>query len=92
MGTITKWPWRRSLAMASEGEHLKVKEILFGSLRDHLGAMGVEEGSTLECLGMDDAGVEVLLADGSGTRIERDYAWFIAVEPRFDGGREWRPE
>ncbi len=81
MGTVSKWPWRQSLAMAREGELLEVKEILFGSLRDHLWTIGVREGSLLECLGKDDAGVEVRLPNGKGTKIERDYAWFISVEP-----------
>ena len=81
MAAALRWPMDHSLAMAREGDVLEVKEILFGGLRDHLRKIGLREGSTLEHLGIGDAGVEVRLGDGRGVRVHQDYAWFIVVEP-----------
>jgi hypothetical protein len=81
MDDVLKWPWRESLAMASEGDLLEVKEILFGTLRDHLWEVGVRKGTRLEHLGRDDEGVQIRLPDGKAVRVARDHTWFIVVEP-----------
>lgn len=80
MGDVVKWPWSRSLAMARKGDFLEVKEILFGTLRDHLWEAGVREGARLEYVARHDDGVDVLLADGKGVRVARDHTWFVVVE------------
>lgn len=67
--------------MAAEGDVVEVQEILFSSLRNHLHDRGVMEGARIECLAKDDRGVDIRLPDGRGTRIEKDYAWFVAVRP-----------
>jgi len=79
MGAVLKWPWSQSLAMAREGDVLEVREILFGSIRDHLWEVGVRKGATLEHLGRDAEAVAVRLPDGSGVKVARDHAWFVVV-------------
>lgn len=61
MDDVVKWPWSQSLAMSRKGDFLEVKEILFGTRRDHLWEAGVRKGSRLECIGRDDKGAEVRL-------------------------------
>ena len=81
MGGVLKWPWSQSLAMATEGDFLKIKEVLFGTVRDHLWEVGVRKGAKLEYVRRDEEGVEVRLPDGEGVKVARDHAWFIVVEP-----------
>ena len=85
MGGVLKWPWSQSLALASKGEVVEIKRILFGTIRDHLWEAGVREGATLEYLEKDDDGVRVRLGDGRGVMVDRDHSWFIVV------GREGHP-
>ena len=80
MGGVLKWPWSQSLAMATEGDFLKIKEVLFGTLHDHLWDVGVRKGAKLEYVRRDEEGVEVRLPDGKGVKVARDHAWFIVVE------------
>lgn len=80
MGAVLEWPWDQSLAMAREGDVLEVKEILFGSIRNHLWEVGVRRGATLEHIGSDEEAVAVLLQNGNGVKVARDYAWFVVVE------------
>jgi hypothetical protein len=80
MGAVLKWPWSLSLAMAREGDVLEVREVLFGSIRDHLWGVGVRKGAKLEYLGRDDEAVAVRLPDGNGVKVARDHAWFVVVE------------
>lgn len=86
MGAVVSWPWSQSLAVAREGDFLRVKEILFGTLRDHLWETGVREGAKLEYLGRDEAGVNVRLPNGKGVRVARDHMCFVVVE--FEGPRD----
>lgn len=82
MDGVLKWPWRQSLAMAREGDFLKIKAVLFGTLRDHLWGVGVRKGAKLEYVRRDEEGVEVRLPNGKDVKVARDHAWFIVVEPR----------
>ena len=91
MDDVVKWPWRQSLAMARKGDFLEVKEVLFGTLRDHLHNAGVRSGTRLEYLGRNDEGVEVLLADGRGVRVAPDHTWFVVVEVDGHGDRQGSP-
>lgn len=81
MNGILKWPWSQSLALSGEGDLCRVKEIFSTGIRTHLSQLGIREGSVLEYVGKDDAGVWIRTPGGSSVRVERDYTWFIVVEP-----------
>jgi hypothetical protein len=81
MDGIVKWPWRESLALAGDGDLFKVREILSGGVRAHLSGLGIWEGSTLEYVGKDDAGIWIRIPGGNAVRVERNHTWFIVVEP-----------
>lgn len=80
MDGVLKWPWTQSLATAREGDFLKIEEVLFGTLREHLWEVGVRVGERLEYVRMDEEGLEVRLPDGKGVKVAREHAWFIIVE------------
>lgn len=80
MGAVLEWPWNQSLALAREGDVLEVKEILFGSIQEHLSEVGVRKGATLEYLGKDDVALSVRFPDGNGAKVARDHAWFVLVK------------
>lgn len=80
MGAVPGWPWNQSLALAREGDVLEVRDILFGSIREHLSEVGVRKGATLEYIGKDDKALSVRFPDGNGVKVARDHAWFVLVE------------
>ena len=87
MEAVSKWQWRKSLAMAGEGDVVQVDQILFGTIRDHCWELGIRTGSMVECLENHDRWVLVRLGDGEEKCLTRDYAWFISVKapPNGDG-------
>jgi len=82
MESASGWPWQQTLAMASQGEVVQIKEILFGMIRDYLQEMGIGRGSVLECIENRPNEVLVRLPTGETRLIGWDYAWFVYVTRR----------
>jgi Fe2+ transport system protein FeoA len=81
MNGILKWPWSQSLALYGEGDLCRVREIFSNGIRTHLSELGIREGSVLEYVGKDDAGVWIRISGAKSVRVDRNYTWFIVVEP-----------
>ena len=77
------WPWSESLGAvrADPGQVLRVRQILFGMVRDRCHEIGLEEGTELRYWERTPEGVTLELR-GSGRRtLELPYAWFVQVKP-----------
>ena len=74
---------RRALSLAeiNAGDEVRIRAVLFDSLRFKYSALGVEEGAMLRCV--DYAGDRVTVATASGARVEvpREHARFVEVRP-----------
>ena len=76
-----RWSWAESLAVARPGGRYRVTEIVYSLVRDRCEELGIRRGDELRCLEMQRWTLQLELTDGRGVLLERDYAWFIQVEP-----------
>ncbi len=86
MNAFTPWPWSESLGgvPVDDGQHYRIRRILFGMVGDRCRELGLTEGERVRCLERDHDGVEVQLSDGAVRTLDLTYAWFVEVEPAED--------
>ncbi len=79
----TEWPWTESLggARPDRRERLRVKWILFDSVRERCHELGLREGEEVRCRERSADRVVVELPDRAIRRLELPFAWFVQVEP-----------
>ncbi len=75
----------RSLENVGAGETVKVRRILFDTLRSHCRERGIEEGSLLSGRAGDAGQVVVETSGGRAVPCERRFARFIQVTSQAQG-------
>ncbi len=69
--------------MARPGQTYAVKRLLFSLVRERCHREGLHEGDQIACL--ENRGIHRHLVmrrlDGETLELEREYAWFVQVEP-----------
>ena len=73
--------WLRTLATARPGERCRVTSLVFSLVRDHCRELGFGENDVILCLGNGRDHVALRRPDGKKVLLEREYAWFVEVQP-----------
>lgn len=75
------WSWADALAAARPGVHYRASRIFFSMVRDRFSELGFSVGDEFVCTENTSEGVVLRRFDGRRVRLEREYAWFVEVEP-----------
>lgn len=77
------WYWLHPLATARPGRTYEVKGLLFSLVRQRCHRRGLHEGDEIACIENQGAHRHVVVRrpDGQLAELEREYAWFVQVEP-----------
>lgn len=75
------WSWADALAAARPGERHRIVAILFSEVRERLARLGLAEDDLVRCVANDHAFVTLEGPGGARIDVERQYAWFVQVEP-----------
>jgi hypothetical protein len=77
------WSWTESLGglRASPVHTYRVRDVVFGLVRDRCLQLGIDEGMEIRCLRRTREVVTIELPDGTLRELELAYAWFVPVEP-----------
>jgi hypothetical protein len=54
---------------------------LFSLVRNRCSDLGIAEGDMLHCLANGRGGISLSRTDGRKLELEREYGWFVQVEP-----------
>jgi hypothetical protein len=76
-----------SLASAAPGNAVRVRRILFDSLRAYCGQRGLRDGGPVTLLEADPTEVLLRHHDGTMIRCPAEYARFVEVAPEADARR-----
>ena len=79
--TRPHWSWAESLAVARPGMRYRVTEIIYSLVRDRCEELGINRGDEISCLELHGRALELERTDGRRVVLERDYAWFVQVDP-----------
>ncbi|HZD03274.1 MAG TPA: ferrous iron transport protein A [Longimicrobiales bacterium] len=80
-GLHPRLPWMEALASAKPGRRYRIEDILFSVVSDRCRELGCVPGDELVCMENDGDGVSIVGPDGRWKLLEREYAWFVRVEP-----------
>lgn len=69
----------RSLAAARTGEHIEIRRILFGALRNLCADLGLHEGEVVRCRVCTTSQLLLETREGRVVALERDWARFIQI-------------
>lgn len=75
------WSWADALAAARPGVHYRASRIFFSMVRNRFSELGFSVGDEFVCTENKSEGVVLRRHDGRRVRLEREYAWFVEVEP-----------
>lgn len=89
--TSSPWPWPRSLATAGAGEHLRIAQVLFGTIERKCEKAGIRAGDLVTCTSADGSNVHLELENGDEVDLDLSTAWFVEVH-QASHGRVPRPD
>lgn len=75
------WSWADALAAARPGARYRIRDIVFSMVHEHCEALDLHRGDELLCLRNQRWALELKRPDGRRVHLERDFAWFVQVEP-----------
>ena len=82
--------WPDDLAAVKPGDRCLLTDMAFSMVRDRCADLGLMVGDEVLCVKAGPSVMSLRRADGRVIRLEREYAWFIQVQPgagaHFDSG------
>ena len=79
--SLHEWSWVASLAAARPGQRYRVTRTLFSLVKERCRELGCADGAELTCDANGGGRVGFSTASGGQKWIERNFAWFVQVEP-----------
>ena len=75
------WSWVETLAAAKPGAPYRITDLVFSMVRDRCRELGLAEGDEIRCVENGRRSLCLERSDGRRVSLDRDYAWFVQVEP-----------